>query len=85
MLRAVVDVLHHRADFSWAGIALVEEGTLSFGPEAGERAGEEATTYPVALRGEQVAELGVAPGPTDDAGDAFLRRVALLISAHCIR
>ncbi len=80
MLRAVVDVLRDRAGFAWAGVALVEDT----GPEMGEPIGEEAA-YPVDFGGNPVAELRVAPGPADEAGDAFLRRVALLISPHCVR
>jgi hypothetical protein len=84
VLRAVVDVLRNRAGFGWAGIAFVQAGALKPGPEAGEPGGEEAV-YPVTFQGGPVAELRVAPGPTHDAGDAFLRRVALLISPQCRR
>ena len=83
VLRAVVRVLHERAGFAWAGIAFVEEGSLALGPQAGEPGGETAS-YDVSFRGDRVAELRVAPPPADDGGRAFLERVALLISPHCL-
>jgi hypothetical protein len=85
VLRAVVGVLRERAGFGWAGIAFVEERELTLGPEAGER-GEAMAAFPVAFRGERVAELQVSPAPGPDDTDArtFLERVALLISPHCL-
>ena len=85
VLRAVVGVLRERVGFAWAGIAFVEERELTLGPEAGER-GEPVAAFPVAFRGERVAELQVSPAPGPDDVDArtFLERVALLISPHCL-
>ena len=83
VLRAVVDTLHERAGLTWAGIAFVEEDGLVLGPQAGERTGREAM-YPVAFRGDLVAELRIAPQQDSEEGRAFLERVALLISPHCL-
>lgn len=83
VLRSIVAVLHQRAGFAWAGIAFVEGGALTLGPSAGEHADAEAS-YPVSFRGDQVAELRVAPPPGDADGRAFLERLAVLISPHCL-
>jgi putative methionine-R-sulfoxide reductase with GAF domain len=82
VLREVVATLAGRAGYSWAGISFVEGDRLTLGPQAGGPAPDTRTTWPVAYRGERVAELAV-----DGAGDedrAFLERVATLISAHCL-
>jgi hypothetical protein len=84
VLREVVTVLRERAGFDWAGIAFVEGERLQLGPSAGTRAGD-AESVPVAYEGRRVAELQVEPGVADDQdGQAFLERVAVLISAHCL-
>jgi hypothetical protein len=81
VLREVLDVLHRL--FSYAAIAFVEEEQLVPGPSAG-RLSEPVQTLPISFRGAKVAELGVAPPSGDDEERAFLERVALLISAHCL-
>jgi hypothetical protein len=83
VLRSVVGVLRARAGFAWAGIAFQESGELRLGPEAGERP-QEHGSYPVAFRGERIAELQVAPAAEEDEQRTFLERVALLISAYCL-
>jgi len=84
VLREVVAVLRDRAGFDWAGIAFVEGEHLQLGPSAGTRTGD-AEAVPVSYEGRRVAELQVEPGVADDQdGRAFLERVAVLVSAHCL-
>jgi hypothetical protein len=84
VLRQVVSVLHDRAGFDWAGIAFVEGEHLQLGPSAGSPAGS-AESVPVTYEGRRIAELQVEPGVGDDAdGRAFLERVAVLVSVHCL-
>jgi hypothetical protein len=69
--------------FAWAGILFREDGRLVLGPQAGEPEESARTTVPVAFRDEPVAELAV-DGDLDEAGRAFVERVALLISPYCL-
>jgi putative methionine-R-sulfoxide reductase with GAF domain len=80
ILRAVVSVLYERVDeCSWVGIYFVEGEQLLLGPSRGDRTSAE-TRVPIAYDGRVVAELAVS-----ETGDrAFLERVALLISPHCL-
>jgi hypothetical protein len=80
VLRAVVDVLVARGGCSWAGILFVEGGQLVPGPQAGNPDPDHRLRLPVTYEGERVAEL-VADGCNDTA---FLQRVAVLVSAHCL-
>ena len=82
VLRGVVAALHGRAGYPWAGIFFVEEGELALGPEAGTPALELRTSVPVVWQGVRVAELAVDGSPPEDA--AFLERVAVLVSGHCL-
>ena len=82
VLRQVVAALHERAGYAWAGLFFVEGDALALGPAAGEPDESQRTTTPVRWQGEPVAELavdGAAPGDT-----AFLERVAVLVSGHCL-
>jgi hypothetical protein len=80
VLRAVVATLVERGGCTWAGILFAEEGELVLGPQAGEPKPDEREQIPVVYRGARVAEL-----VADGCGDrAFLDRVAVLISAHCL-
>jgi putative methionine-R-sulfoxide reductase with GAF domain len=84
VLRQVVSVLHDRLEgCSWVGISFVEDGELVLGPERGERTADEATV-PISYDGRIVAELGVIVDGLDEEDRAFLERVALLISPHCL-
>jgi putative methionine-R-sulfoxide reductase with GAF domain len=86
VLRQTVAAVHERIpQFSWVGIAFVEEGRLELGPSAGER-GETELAVPVVYDGQEIASLQVTsadPVLSDDER-AFLERVALLVSAHCL-
>ncbi len=82
VLRQVVAVLHERAGFDWAGIALLEQGRLALGPQAGAPAADQAA-FPIVFQGAAVGELRVSP-PPDGEGGALCERVALLVSAHCL-
>ena len=80
VLREVVTALVERGGCTWAGILFSEQGELVLGPQAGEPHPDERIQVPVDYRGDRVAEL-VADGCDDRA---FLERVAVLISAHCL-
>jgi putative methionine-R-sulfoxide reductase with GAF domain len=82
VLRAVVNALHERAGYPWAGIFFVEDGKLVLGPSAGEPQPDRRTQLPVQFNGEPVAELAADSAPEEDR--SFLERVAVLISAHCL-
>ena len=84
VLRQVVAVLYDRvAGCSWVGISFVEGGELVLGPERGEQTAR-PTTIPISYDGRVVAELGVVAAGLDEESRAFLQRVALLISPHCL-
>lgn len=81
-LRQVVDALHDRGGYAWAGVFFVEEGALTLGPEAGEPAEADRLLVPVLWEGVKVAELavdGAAPADLES-----LERVAELVSGHCL-
>jgi hypothetical protein len=79
VLRAVLDVLAPL--YPAVRIDFVEAGGIVPGPAHGE-ASAAARRLPVLYRGTHVAELVVdGAGPEDQA---FLERVAVLISAHCL-
>jgi hypothetical protein len=81
VLRAVVEIVARR--FPWAGISFREQGRLVLGPQAGESDESRRSSFPVAFRGDPVAELAV-DGDVDDDARRFLERVALLISPYCL-
>jgi hypothetical protein len=76
VLGAVVGALHERG-IPLASIRFVDGDELAEGPSAG---GGEGRREPVVFHGRRVAELELA---VDD--EQFVRRVAILISAHCAR
>jgi hypothetical protein len=79
--RAVVGLLVARGGCAWAGILLVEDGELALvGPQAGKPRPAERMQLPVVFQGERVAELA-ADGCEDRA---FLERVAVIVSPHCL-
>ena len=82
VLRQVVAVLHERAGYSWAGILFVEGDELVLGPGAGAPDPARRTSTPVQWLGERIAELAVDGAPAED--EAFLQRVAVLVSGHCL-
>jgi hypothetical protein len=81
VLREVVAVLHR--DYSWVGISFVEAGELVLGPTQGERTAE-PTAIPIPYENNVVAELGVVADELSPEDNAFLDRVALLISPYCL-
>jgi putative methionine-R-sulfoxide reductase with GAF domain len=87
VLRQTVAAVHERVGhYSWVGISFVEEGTLVLGPSTGERDGAELAV-PVVYDGQEIASLRVTsadPRLEDEREHAFLERVALLVSAHCL-
>lgn len=89
VLRKTVAAVHERVDhYVWVGLSFVEEGELVLGPSAGERPeGATLLETPVVYEGQRIGSLGVALAegaePTGD-DTAFLERVAVLVSAHCL-
>jgi putative methionine-R-sulfoxide reductase with GAF domain len=89
VLRQTVAVLHDRiADYAWVQLSFVEEDELVPGPSKG-RADADGTRIevPVSYDGRRVASLGVVSTAADAFGGdetAFLERVAVLVSAHCL-
>jgi hypothetical protein len=81
VLRDVLAVLHGL--YPYAAIAFVEEGALAPGPARGTPQ-VPLQELEVAFRDVKVAELQVAPPAADAEEQAFLERVALLISPHCL-
>jgi putative methionine-R-sulfoxide reductase with GAF domain len=89
VLRQVVATLHQRVDgYEWVGISFAEEGSNVLGPWRGERTdGASIHDQPVVYDGAQIATLSVAFGrgcAITEEDRAFLARVALLISLHCL-
>ena len=84
VLREVVRILHERV-YGWAGILFVDEGALVLGPEAGTHAGaSEPSGVPIRFRDTKVAELVVDPHGGDAEEQAFLERVATIVSPYCL-
>jgi putative methionine-R-sulfoxide reductase with GAF domain len=87
VLRHTVAALHDRIDdYLWVGISFVEDGRTELGPRKGESTGgAEHLEVPIVYDGRAVGMLGVCSGAPLTADDrAFLERVALLVSAHCL-
>ena len=80
VLRSVVGALVDHGDCSFAWILFREDGELVPGPQAGEPDPADRMRVPVLFSADHVADL-VADG-CDDL--AFLERVALAISPHCL-
>jgi putative methionine-R-sulfoxide reductase with GAF domain len=80
VLRSTVRVLCDEPGISWAGVAFLEQGELVLGPSEGEPDEPRRTRVPVVYQGARVGELWV----DGDAEQAFLARVALLVSAHVL-
>lgn len=87
VLRQTVAAVHERVGhYSWVGISFVEDGALAPGPSAGEPGGAKLAV-PVVYDGQEIASLEATsadPRLQDDRERAFLERVALLVSAHCL-
>jgi putative methionine-R-sulfoxide reductase with GAF domain len=86
-LRQTVAVLHQRIPhYTWVGLYFVEGEELPLGPSSGAPdSGATRTAIPVVYEGTQTATLGIESQTELDAADrAFLERVAVLISAHCL-
>jgi hypothetical protein len=80
VLRSVVGVLAEEPGISWAGIAFLDEGELVLGPEAGVPNVPKRVRVPISFQGSPVGELWV----DGEAEQAFLERVAGLVSAHVL-
>jgi putative methionine-R-sulfoxide reductase with GAF domain len=87
VLRQTVAVVHDRIErYRFVGILFVEEGELVLGPWKGDRGDGDAGALevPIAYKGRTVGALRVAGWDLDEGDRAFLERVALLVSAHCL-
>jgi hypothetical protein len=80
VLRAAVEALAAEPGVSWAGIAFLEDGQLTLGPQAGREDADRRVRVPVEFQGTSVGELW-ADG---DADAALLARIAALISGHVL-
>ena len=80
VLRSTVSILAEEPGIAWAGIAFSEEGNVVLGPVAGKPDEAYRVRVPVVFQGSRVGELWV----DGDAEQAFLERVALLVSAYVL-
>lgn len=80
LLRSVVGALAAEQGIEWAGIAFLEDGKLTLGPEAGAANPSRRIRVPVLYEEARVGELWV-DGEVDRS---FLGHVAVLISAHVL-
>ena len=81
-LRGVVETLHERVGYTWAGIFFAEAGTLELGPEAGDPDPPLRTRVDVMWRDNRVAELAVDGAVPEDR--SFLEQVAARVAGHCL-
>lgn len=79
-LRLVVERLVEEADIAWAGIAFLEEGTLTLGPSAGLPEDDRRTQVPIEFGGDRIGEL-LVDGTADPA---LLARVAETIAPQVL-
>jgi putative methionine-R-sulfoxide reductase with GAF domain len=79
-LRDAVRMLAEEPSITWAGIAFLESGELALGPSAGTPDEARRHRVPITYQGTLVGELQI-DGEVDEA---FLSRVALLLSAHVL-
>ena len=87
VLRQTVAAVHERIPhITWIGLSFVEGDELVLGPSAGEQGrGTPRPEVPVVYEGTRTAVLGVESVAEPDREErAFLERVAVLISAHCL-
>jgi hypothetical protein len=80
VLRAAVEALAAEPEVTWAGIALLEEGQLVVGPQAGQEDDTRRTQVPVVFQGTAIGELWV----DGDVDPAQLAKVAALVSGHVL-
>jgi putative methionine-R-sulfoxide reductase with GAF domain len=79
-LRRVVARIANEPGVAWAGIAFVEDGTLTLGPSAGTPDETRRTRVPIGFLGDSVGEL-VVDGSTVTLA---LARVAELIAPYVL-
>jgi putative methionine-R-sulfoxide reductase with GAF domain len=80
VLRSVVRRLVDEPGIVWAGIAFLEDGGLTLGPEAGAADTSCRVCVPVSYQGARIGELWI----DGEVEEAFLRRVAAVISTHVL-
>ncbi len=79
-LRDTIDLLAGETGLTWAGVAFLDQGTLTLGPATGTADESRRVRVPISYGGEPVGELWV----DGEADAAFLAHVATLISAHVL-
>lgn len=87
VLRQAVAVLHERIPhFTWVGLYFVEGDDLVLGPSAGEQGrAARREDVPVVYEGSRTAALRIESAAEPGGEEhAFLERVTVLISAHCL-
>ena len=65
---------------SWAGVAVLEDGTLTLGPAAGSVDPDQRSSVPIVFQGDPVGELLVDGTPDP----ALLARVSDRIAPHVL-
>jgi hypothetical protein len=75
-----VRALAGSSDIVWAGIAFLDDGTLSLGPSAGEPDLSRQVSVPIVFQGAPVGELWV----DGDAERMLLEKIADRISGHVL-
>lgn len=80
VLRSTARLLAEEPGIAWAGVAFLEGDRLVVGPQAGVPDEERRVRVPIDFQGRRVGELWV----DGEAEQAFLERVALLVSAHVL-
>ena len=80
VLRSVVRRLADEPAIAWAGIAFLEDGKLTLGPEAGAADTSCRVRVPIFYEGAAVGELWI----DGEVEESFLGQVAALISTHVL-
>jgi len=80
VLRDAVALLATEPEIAWAGIAFLDQGTLTLGPAAGEPDESRRVSVPILFQDSGVGELLV----DGDADRELLERVAALLSGHVL-
>jgi putative methionine-R-sulfoxide reductase with GAF domain len=87
VLRQVVCAVQDRiGHYAWTGLLFVEGDELRLGPRKGEQGAVGVTLeVPIAYEGRRIGALRViSPTALGDEDRAFLERVAVLVSLHCL-
>jgi hypothetical protein len=78
-LRRVVELLARQDGVAWAGVAFLEDGDLTLGPEAGTPDDTHRERVPVLFHGDPVGELLVDGDPDPALLESVAERIAPLV------